>query len=363
MLVIATAGCGQGSGGASAPVAKPPPRTWSVVAATLTAEPLSYRIDALGQLEADETVDVAAEVDGVLGPLAFREGDRVTTATALVEIDPVRYRLALERSRAGLARAEAQLKEREATLSRRAALRERSPDYVPEEEWLRLEAEVLGARAALAEARVTESLAATDLARSTVRPPIAGEIERRLANAGQFVRSGTPIAAIVKRRPLRLRFSITEEESARVTAGIPVEFEVPAYPRERFRAVIFFVARTASERTRRVDCIASYPNDDERLKPGFFARASIRERAKDDAILVPESAVLATEKGFVVYTIEGGKTARRRRIEPGLRTPDGRIEAVSGLAAGEVIAVRGAGLLDDGVPVTVEAAARPERAP
>lgn len=357
LAALASAGCERGgAGGAPAAPTRPPPRAWSVVVETTRAERLAYRVDALGELLAEEEVEVAAEVEGVIGALGFREGSRVTTATALVEVDPVRYGLAVERAAASVSRAAAQLQDKEATLARRAALREKQPGYVPEEEMIRLEAEVLAARASLAEARAGLGLARHDLERSVVRAPIEGEVERRLVNAGQFVRVGTPIAAIVRRRPLRLRFSITEEESARIRPGIPVDFEVPAYPGETFRASLFFVARTASPRTRRVECLAQFPNEDERLKPGYFARARIEERAREDAVLVPETAVLATEKGFVVYVVEGGRTARLRRIETGLRTADGRVEVVRGLAPGEALVVRGAGLLQEGVPVAVEAA-------
>jgi multidrug efflux system membrane fusion protein len=200
-----------------------------------------------------------------------------------------------------------------------------------------------------------------------VRPPLHGEIERRLVNTGQWVSRGTAIATIVKRRPLRLRFTLGEEESARVRPSIQVRFEVPAYPGEAFRAELFFIAGAANARTRRVDCLASVGNEDERLKAGFFARVSIEERSREDAILVPETAVLATERGFVAFVVVPPRdpadrsrpgapsgTAERRLVETGLRTPEGRVEVRRGIERGELVVVRGAGLLDHGVPVAIE---------
>ncbi len=353
------AGCDRTSANSGAPAAGPATRarrSYSVVVETARLEHLAYRIETVGELIADEEVQVAAEVEGVLGPLTFREGDRVTPATVLVEVDPIRFRLAVERQEAALAKSGADLREKEAALAKRASLHKREAGWVPEEEMLRFEAEVAEALAAQAEADAQLKLARHDLERSRVRPPIAGDIERRLVNAGQWVGRGTGIATIVKRRPLRLSFTVTEEESAHLRLGAVVQFRVPAYGREEFPGTIFFVSGTANPRTRRIEGLAQVPNDDERLKPGFFARVALDVSARDDAILVPETAVIATEDGFVAYVVEGG-IARRRVLETGLRTAAGKIEVRNGIKAGESVVVRGAGLLQDGVTAAIEEAA------
>lgn len=355
IVALLAVACDRGAGAPGRPAFGA--RRFPVETATARPERLTYRIEAIGGLEAEEWVQVAAEVAGPLGPLDFKEGDKVGPDDVLAEVDPERYRLALQRAEAALARAIADAREKEASLEKRAELRSREQGWVPEEEIIRYQAQLDQARAAVAEARALRDIAQRDLARSQIRPPLAGVIERRDAQSGQYVQPGTLIATILKPKPLRVRFSLREEESARVQPGHRVAFTVPAYGDETFEAEIFYVARSADPKTRRVDVLARVPNEDERLKTGFFARVTVEVASREDAILLPEAAVRATEEGFIAYVVEDGK-ARRRLLEIGLQSPDGRIEVKKGVAPGDAVIVRGTGYVSDGVAVEV-ANARP----
>lgn len=348
LLIAAAAGCDRGGGPAPVKV----PRKFPVETAVAVPEKITYRIEAIGELQAEEWVQVAAEVEGVLGPVRFKEGDRADPQAVLVEVDPERYRLALERQEAALARARADLEEKGAALRKRLDLREREKGWVPEQDVIHFQAQVDQAKAAVAEARALRDIAARDLERARVRPPIEGAIERREVSTGQYVRPGAVIATIVRTRPVRLRFSVREEEASKIEPGAVASFTVPAFPGERFDAEVFFVARSADPRTRRIDILARHPNEDERLKPGFFARVAVETGGRGDAILLPEGAVFATEDGFVAWVVEDGR-ARRRLLEIGLQMNDGRIEVRRGIAPGDEVVVRGGGNLADGVEVVV----------
>ncbi|MFN7955329.1 MAG: efflux RND transporter periplasmic adaptor subunit [bacterium] len=341
-----------GAGGAAAPTGMAPARKYPVEVATLRSEPLVARIESTGSVEAEDWVQVAAQVEGVLGPLAFNEGDRVTPETSLVAVDPERYRMAVAQKSAALDRASADLRDKEAGLAKRKALRDKEPGWVPEEEITTWEAQVAQRDAEVSEARAALDLAKLDLVRAVIRPPIAGVIERREATPGQYVKPGTVIASIVRTQPIRIRFSLREAESSFVAPGVSIEFTVPAYPAERFRGEVFFVARSADPSTRRVEVIARNPNADERLKPGFFAQVSVERGTNAEAILVPESALFATEDGFVGYVVEDGK-ARKRQVEIGVQTPDGRIEVKQGVRVGETMVIKGGGSLLEGADVVV----------
>jgi multidrug efflux system membrane fusion protein len=346
-----------GAGGAKISLA----RKFPVTVTTATTERLVYHIDAIGGIEAEEWVQVAAEVEGVLGEVRFKEGDAVDPSRSLVEIDPERYALALSSKEAAVQRCEADLTEKESALAKRRELRAKNQTWVTEEEITHYEAQVAQARAALAEAKAARDLARRDLDRARVRPPIEGVIEKRDAVSGQYVRPGTVLATILKTRPVRLRFSLREEESAKVKPGDKVSFTVPAYADEKFEAEIFFVSRSADPVSRRVDILARNANDDGRLKPGYFARVTIDVGSRDDAVLLPEAAVLATEDGFVAYVARDGK-ARRKLLEIGLQAKDGRIEVRRGIEPGEQVIVRGAGYVSDGVSIDIQQA-EPAAAP
>lgn len=360
---------GAPAGGGAKPASVAPSRRYPVEIAVAKTEPLVARIEATGSVEAEDWVQVAAQVEGVLGPLAFNEGDRVSTTTALVAVDPERYRMAVAQKSAALDRALAELSDKQAGLVKRKALREKEPGWVPEEEITTWEAQVAQRNAEVAEARAALDLAKLDLERATIRPPIEGVIEKREATPGQYVKPGTVVASIVRTQPIRIRFSLREAESGFVQPGNPIEFTVPAYPSEVFRGEIFFVARSADPSTRRVEVMARNANADERLKPGFFAQVSIERGTNADAILLPESALFATEDGFVGWVVEDGK-ARKRVVRIGVQTADGRTEVKEGIRAGETVVIKGAGSLLDGVDVVVveggggaPAAAPPPAAP
>ena len=97
------------------------------------------------------------------------------------------------------------------------------------------------------------------------------------------------------------------------------------------------------------------------LKPGFFAEVTLAGETSKNAILVPESAVQASEQGFVTYVVKDG-TASLRPIQQGLRTGTGLVEILSGLKPGETVVTEGSDRLADGIPVEVlgDAPARAE---
>ena len=86
------------------------------------------------------------------------------------------------------------------------------------------------------------------------------------------------------------------------------------------------------------------------LKPGFFAEVTLATETHRDAIVVPEGAVQASESGFVAYVVEEGR-ARQRPVQIGLRTGDGGVEILAGLAAGQTLVVEGSDRLSDGIAV------------
>jgi multidrug efflux system membrane fusion protein len=204
----------------------------------------------------------------------------------------------------------------------------------------------------LSETKAALDIAEEDARDAHVRPPREGTINVKSVSTGQFVERGRPIAQLIDSRRLRLRFRITESESVRVTTESPATFRTRSYPGRAFTAAIYHVSRQAESATRMVDVLAWVDNADGALKPGFFAEVRVKVASRASAPVVPESAVMPTERGLVAFVVEGD-TARERRPQLGLHTEDGMVEVLDGLAAGERLVVRGAAALREGVTVTV----------
>ncbi len=373
----ATAGCAKPADEAAA---RTVPRAFRVTTTLVESRPLAYLVQATGSLEAYQVVTIPTRVEGTVETLEFEEGDTVTPDRVLAVVDGERFALlerqaqaSVTRSEATLARAGAEVRvstvageEAEKNLSRRRGLRAQNPGWVSEEELgtlesavERLKAGVEAAKAGLEEARASREeararldLARKDLSDSRVRSPIAGVLETRHATVGQFVKVGERLATLVDTSRLRARFRVGEAESVRLLPGQALAFTVRALPGRPFRATLFHVNATADPDTRMVECLATVEEPDPVLKPGFFAVVTIEVEKREKALVVPEGALLPTEKGFVVFALVDGK-AQERPVTLGLHTRDGSVEVVGGLKGGETIALLGAQSLSAGVPVEV----------
>ena len=353
--------CGRSGGASASPSGgRPAAPALRVRVAPVQVQDVVASVKALGTLEAEELVQVTAEVEGAVSEVSFNEGDHVTPETVLARIDPERYRLEAQRAQAALAKAEADAQRAEQELDRREKLF--LEQLVAQEELNRARTERDRLAGDAAGARAARDIAEQNLRRSQVRPSRGGVIDTRTASTGQFVRGGTVLATLVDVSRLRLRFKVSEGESLRAGAGQTVTFRVAALGAQDFPARIYHVGELANAATRQVEVLAWVRNPGP-LKPGFFAEVTLATETRQGALTVPESAVQASEKGFVAYVVEGD-TARQRPLKLGLRTADGQVEVLSGLSAGQTVVVEGSDRLADGVKVQdASAAPAPGAAP
>lgn len=348
-------GCG---GGDDAAAGRPQRPALQVRVAPVAVQDVVYQIKSLGQIEARDVVQVTAQVEGVATDVRFREGDRVGPDTVLLGIDPDRYRLEAERAKAVLGQSTAERGQAEADLKRREALA--ANELLSAEELTRSRSDSARLAASVEVAKAAHGIALQNLGRSEVRSPIGGVINTRTVDTGQFVRTGTVLATIVDTSRLRLRFKVSEAESLRATVGGTVTFRVaPLGPRD-FTARIYHVGKIADTTTRQVEILAWVDNMGE-LKPGFFAEVTLTGEERKNALVIPEGAIQASERGFVTYVVEDGK-AKLRPIQQGLRTGTGIVEILSGLKPGETVVTEGSDRLADGIPVEVVTGAEPRAA-
>jgi multidrug efflux system membrane fusion protein len=343
------------SGSQGAPAARSAPGKLAVRVGLAQTQDVAYEIKALGSLEAEELVQVTAEVEGAVSEVRFHEGDRVGTGTVLASIDPQRYRLELQRADANLRRAQAESARARADLARRETLAEEKLVAAEELQRAQTDTDRLDADAAANKAAL--EIARQNQRRSEVRAPRAGVINTRTVETGKFVRAGDVLATLVDTSRLRLRFKVSEAESLRAQPGQTLTFRVGALGGKPFSATVYHVGSLADPATRQVEVLAWVKNPGE-LKPGFFAEVTLASETKKAAVVVPESAVQASERGFVVYAVQDD-TARARQVQVGLRTGTGLVEIVSGLKAGETVVVEGSDRLADGIPLAPTPAGSP----
>jgi multidrug efflux system membrane fusion protein len=345
MLPLATSACGRTQGAPAA--GRAAPSAVRVRVAPAAVQDVVFAVRAVGSLEAEEIVQVTAEVEGAVSQVLFHEGARVSPGTVLARIDPDRYRLEAERAEATYQKALADQHRAEADLARREALARDA--LVAAEELNRSRGETERMSAEASGAKAARDWARQNVERSLVRPSRAGVINTRTVETGQFVKAGDVLATLVDVSRLRLRFRVSESESLHANEGQTVEFNVAAAGQQEFPARIYHVGETADPATRQVEVLAWVRNPGS-LKPGFFAEVTLATETRKGAIVVPEGAIQASERGFIVYAVSGGK-ASLRQVQIGLRTSQGIVEILSGIKPGDSVVIEGSDRLADGVAV------------
>ncbi|MEO8195649.1 MAG: efflux RND transporter periplasmic adaptor subunit [Thermoanaerobaculia bacterium] len=349
---IAIAACGgkptEGARPARAAVRFP------VETATVAARNVEYSVRAVGSIEAFEQVAVTARVAGVVERVRFREGDSVTAETALAEIEPERYRLATEAARAALAKAQATADEARNGLERRQAVNVKNPDLVRAEEVDAWRTRVAAATAEIQQAQTALSLAQLNQRDAIVRSPLAGVIQTRAIETGQYVSPGTEIATLVRRDPLLLRFRVPQNEATPLAPGMTARFTLREGSARTFSARLRLVGAAADSRDRMVAVTADVddPARNE-LRPGTFVEVEVPVGGTAAAAVIPQTAIRPSEHGFLAFIVEGD-VARERVLELGLRTAEGDVEVRQGLAVGDLLVVRGAEALRDGAKVDLD---------
>jgi RND family efflux transporter MFP subunit len=336
-------------------------RAFPVETMKVEARAVEYKVDAVGSLEAHDRVQITARVAGVVEKLRFREGDKVPAGQSLAEIDPDRYRTAMAAAQASLERARANEADARAALSRREGADSESPGLISKEEVESTRTRVSVASAEVSQARAAVKQAELDLRDAYARTAMAGVIETRNVELGQYVQPGTVLATLVKRDPMRIRFQVPEAEASQLKPGMKARFRIRNEEKE-YEATLTHVAQSAETASRMVQVIAEVtgPATDE-LRPGAFAEVVVPVGSSGNAAVIPQLAIRPTEKGFVAFVLDG-TTARERVLTLGMRTGDGMVEVRAGLTPGDELVVRGADALTDGVTVTrAEAAPAPQK--
>jgi multidrug efflux system membrane fusion protein len=324
-----------------------------VEVAEIEAQRVEYTVKAVGSIEPNERVQVTARVAGVVERVRFREGDAVTTGRVLVEIEPQRYRVAVASAQAALAHAETSKTDAEASLARREQAVAQHPGLIPGEEVEGFRTKGNLAAAEAAQARAALEQAQLNLRDALLRAPIAGVIQTKTVETGQYVQPGTVLATLLRRDPLRVHFKVPEGDAAQLKPGMQARFRVQSQKDEHV-AVIAHVAQAAEDASRMVPVIAEVARDedDASLRPGAFAEVVVPVGASVEAPVIPEIAIRASEAGFIAFVVQDG-VAKQRTLALGMRTADRKVEVRSGLEIGELLVVRGAEALRDGAAVRI----------
>ena len=312
---------------------------------------ISYLVTAPGTTDAFERVQVTARVAGIVDRVAFSEGQSVKKGDVLVVIDSERFQLAVNSAKAARDKADAAVRDVGAMVARREGVSESHPGLIPGEELETYRTRSLTAKADREVAAQALKTAELNLRDSSVRAPMEGVIQTRTIETGQYVQPGYIMATLIRSEPMLLRFQVEPLEAPRIKPGDMATFTMRETLR-KFGARITLVAGAADPATHMVGVTAEVIDEGHKywLRPGSFCDVTLEVSAQRTAPLIPRIAARATERGYVAYVVEND-VARERLLTLGMSTKEGWVEVRSGLAAGDLLVVRGAEALTDGAKV------------
>lgn len=314
------------------------------------AEKLSYT----GTLEAAREVTITPEIAGKIARIYVDEGDRVAAGDVLAELDTESTRLQLKQAEAALAAAEANFKDARKNMERMDKLFEENAVSATQHEKVQLAFEAASAQ--LAQARAAVDLAQHALDVSIMKAPFSGIISARNAKVGDVINpmmgSFSPTSGVLKLvdySRVKAVVAVTQSDVARIRKGQEAILRTGVYPGRDFPGRVTVVNLAADPASKKFRVEAVFENPELLLRPGTFGDVIFEVRTKDDALVVPQAALV--EGGFV-YVVEGGRAARRQ-VALGLRNTN-TVEVTGGLREGELVVVEGQVGLEDGAPVIVK---------
>jgi RND family efflux transporter MFP subunit len=383
-LALGVAGCSKShtaQAGTSQNTAKP------VQVELVRKNSVRRAVDVVGTLAAVDQVTISSEADGKVSRILADLGDRVRAGQVLIQLDREKQQYTFQEQQAALARtlaqygaadprnlpdvektpdvqrAQAELVQatqafdRASELFRRTLIAQQALDDAK----ATLAAKRAGYDVAVQEAKnlragiqaseASMKLAGRQLRDTEIRAPFDGFVEKRLVNLGELVKAQMPVMAVVRLDPLKVVAEIPEKMAPWISTGQTVDLQVDAYQDRKFAGKVSRISPAVNAATRAFPFEALVANTDSLLKPGTFARVHIESGKMDDVLTLPYAALQYRYGVNRVFVVQGDKLAVRE-LTVGERVGE-RIEVLSGVNAGDRVAITDVDTLADGAAVTV----------
>lgn len=312
---------------------------------------------------------VAPKISGRVERLECDLGDAVERGQVVARLDDdefvqaiavARAELAVARASSGQAEAAAEAAARE--LERVAALRARGILSEAQLDQARVESQAKRAQKDMAAAQIERAKAALQTARiqlsyTRVSARWTGGSDQRVVSerfveVGDNVSANAPLFAVIELTPIRGAVFVTEADYVHLAPGQPVSLATDAYPGETFTGRVDRVAPVFRQDSRQARVELLVENEERRLKPGMFVRATVVLTRLANAMTVPEAALTQRDETTGVFVVEGsGDQVRWRPVVVGIRSA-GRVQVKGAGLRGRVVTL-GQQLIEDGAAISI----------
>jgi len=317
--------------------------------------PLS--VEAVGNVEAYATIVVRPRVAGPIVGVHFLEGQDVKAGDLLFSIDPVPYRIALNRAQAQLARDQAQAANTQVQLGRSKQLADRGVVSVQSYDDLKAQVDSLAAAVQIDQAAIED--AREQLGWCNVTAPISGRTGDIQGQKGTLIKPNDELVTIAQMQPIYVSFALPEKylpgvrkgmSGGRLSVDVQPAQEAGAPP---VRGVVTFVDNLVNAGTGTIRLKATMGNEDRRLWPGQFVKVVLVLGVDAGAVVVPNEAMQSGQAGQYVFVMGADATVELRKVQVS-RSTDSETIISEGLKPGEQVVTDGQLNLVSGSKVSVK---------
>ena len=319
----------------------------------------------IGTLDGSVNAAIHPKIEGYLLKQLYKEGQFVHAGDPLFEIDPRQFRAALEQAEGAVGQAEAQLAKTEKDVERFTPLAK--DQAISQQELDNALSADRAAKAALDSSHAAQAQAALDLAWTKVTSPIDGIVGIAKSQVGDLVNTATEMTTVSTVDPIRVSIGISEKEYLRFATRINrpnyattqqgpfldlVLDDGTVFP-QKGRAM--YADREVDPRTGTMTVRGLFPNPNNILRPGQYARVRAALDTKAGALLVPQRSVQELQGSYHVAVVGDDGKVDVRAVEPGERV--GSLWVIDkGLNPGEKVVVAGLQYVRAGMTVKAKPA-------
>jgi RND family efflux transporter MFP subunit len=317
-------------------------------------ERITEKITYTGTLEAWNKINITPEAGGKIAGIHVQEGDRVAQGQLLAELETESIRLQLKQAQAGVAVAEAgyadalRNKERMDRLIKENAVSEMQREKIQ----LAYDA----AAAQLEQARAGLNLVQHAIDVSIMKAPFAGVVASKNAEVGDVINpmmggfggGAGGVLTLMDYSRIKVAVDVSPQDIGRLRKGQEAVLRVGAIPGRDFRGAVRVVNLTADPLSKKFGVEVVFDNSDGALRPGTFGDLVFEVQSHENALVVPQKAIL---ENTYVFIVEGGK-AVKKNVAMGLQNTT-MVEVLDGLAEGALVVVEGNFGLEEGAAVQV----------
>ena len=332
----------------------PPPPSVQVEVVDVIQKDVPIQREWIGTTDGSNNATIRAQVSGYLMKRPYIEGSFVKKDTLLFQLDPSKFQTALDQALGDLAKAQAQFTKtkqdvaRDTPLAKEGAISQKELDDSVQAH--------AGSKGSIAAAKAAVEQAKLNLAWTRITAPIDGVVGIAKAQVGDLIDANSELTSMSTLDPIRVYFPVSEQEYLEAAEKVQQDYKKREEGQEYSGALLdlilggekvyshkgqfYLIDRQVDVKTGTIRVAAVFPNPNNILRPGQFARVRAVTQTKQNAILVPQRAVTEMQGSYQVAVVTPENKVDIRPVKVGQRS--GNLWIINqGLKQGERVVVEG----------------------